>query len=428
VLKVFLRYHFSTYLLMPRQTDISTFFIAGINHKKTDADLRGQYAINKEQYEKLFALAPQFGINEFFVISTCNRTEIYGFAENAAILCQLLCTQAQGSLQTFYDIAYIKNGNEAIQHLFEVAAGLDSQILGDYEIVGQLKQAVKLSKENLFMGAYLERLVNAALQSSKLIKTNTCLSGGTVSVAFAAIQYIKEYVLDVVDKKILLIGTGKIGRNTCKNLVDYLDTKNIILINRTETKAAELAAELGLVYASLDELPGKIQEADIILVATNSDEPVILKSHLLNKGNKIIIDLSIPFNVEKSANDLSNVTLVNVDELSKIKDATLHKRKAEVPQALAIIKEHIIEFLDWHEMRKNVPVLKAVKNKLYAMHSCNLFISYSARQSETAQASITADYRIQKVINGMAIKMRTHNQRGCDYINALNEYIATGSN
>jgi len=405
-------------------TDLSNFFVAGINYKKTDADLRGQYAINTDQYAKLLELAPQFGLSELFVISTCNRTEIYGFTENADKLCQLLCTQAQGSIEIFYDIAYIKNGPAAIQHLFDVAAGLDSQILGDYEIVGQLKQAVKFSKQHNFIGAYLDRLVNAVLQSSKLIKTNTGLSGGTVSVAFAAIQYIKERVPVISGKKILLIGTGKIGRNTCKNLVDYLETNNITLINRTELKATELANELGLKHAAVEELPEQIHAADIILVASNADEPVILASHLVNAGNKIIIDFSIPFNVEKAAEELPNITLVNVDELSKIKDATLHKREAEVPAAMAIIKEQINEFFEWHAMRKNVPVLKAVKNKLYAMHSCEMYTSYFSRQISVTSVTVNADDKIQKVVNGMAVKMRTQNQFGCHYIEAINEYIA----
>ena len=411
-----------------KQTDISTFFVAGINYKKTDATLRGQYAINTEQYGKLLQLAPQFGITELFVISTCNRTEIYGFTENVNDLCELLCSQAQGSVETFKKIAYIKNGRSAIHHLFDVAAGLDSQILGDYEILGQLKQAFKFSKEHGFIGAYSERLMNAVLQSSKLIKTTTGLSGGTVSVAFAAIQYIKEKVQHAASKKILLIGTGKIGRNTCKNLVDYIQAKNITLINRTESKAEELAAELGLQFANMDELPQHIQQSDIILVATNSELPVIETSHLINSGNKIIIDLSIPFNVEKSAQDLDHITLVNVDELSKIKDATLHKREAEVPAAKAIIKEKIEEFLEWHEMRKNVPVLTAVKNKLYAMQSCEMYISYSARKIMVPAVKVNFDYEIQKVVSGMAIKLRNQNQRGCQYIEAINEYIATGTN
>ncbi len=410
-------------------TDLSTFFIAGINYKKTDADLRGMYAVNGDQYARLISLAPQFGIKAFFVLSTCNRTEIYGFAENATDLTGLLCTQTQGNLETFTKMAYVKRGFKAIEHLFCVAAGLDSQILGDYEIVGQIKKAFKYSKQQQALGAYLERLVNGVLQSSKLIRTTTELSGGSVSVSFAAVQYIKESVTDIADKKILVLGTGKIGGNTCKNLVDYLQTKNITLINRTEGKAAAMANELGLKYAGIDELPKYIDESDIILVATNSADPVILESHIINSSNKLIIDLSIPYNVEKSAQDLAHITLVNVDELSRIKDETLHKRIAEIPKAKAIIDEHISEFLDWHQMRKNVPVLRAVKDKLHAMHSCNLFINYSATCAPiNINSKHNPEEKIQKVINGMASKMRHQNHRGCNYIEAINEYIATGTN
>ncbi len=407
-------------------TDLSKFFIAGINYKKTDAAIRGLYAINKEQYAVLFSLAPRYNVKEFFVLSTCNRTEIYGFANDADSLTQLLCTQAEGPLQDFNAMAYIKNGKEAVEHLFSVAAGLDSQILGDYEIIGQIKQAVKFSKENNCIGSYLERMVNGVLQSSKEIRTKTELSGGTVSVSFAAVQYIKENIESVTNKKILLVGTGKIGRNTCKNLVDYLETKNITLVNRTEERAAELANELGLQVAPIEELATQIEQSDIILVATNAAEPVILSEHVANRGNKLIIDLSIPYNVETAAQLLPNITLVNVDELSKIKDETLQKRMAEVPKAKAIIAKHIDEFVEWHDMRRHVPVLKAVKSKLEAMHNCNLYISYSSRH--TTNPVQKDPVKIQKVINGMAVKMREQNQQGCYYIEAINEYIATGTN
>jgi glutamyl-tRNA reductase len=407
-----------------RHTDISTFFIAGINYKKSDATIRGQYAINNHQYATLLSLAPEFGIKEFFVLSTCNRTEIYGFAENALSLSQLLCTQTQGSLNNFMQMAYIKSGKHAIEHLFEVAAGLDSQILGDYEIVGQIKQAVKFARQHNFIEVYLERLVNDVLQSSKKIKNTTALSGGTVSVSFAAIQYIKENIPSLADKKILLVGTGKIGRSTCKNLADYLQTKNITLINRTEKKAAAMADEMGLSYAPLSDLAARVAAADIILVATNSPEPVIFQSHIINTGGKLIIDLSIPYNVEISVQSLPGVTLVNVDELSKIKDATLQKREAEVPKAKEIIREHINEFLNWHQMRKNVPVLKAVKVKLEQMNSCTLFINTFYPETSAVLSGSHTEQKIQKVINGMALKMRSHNQRGCHYIEAINEYIA----
>lgn len=404
--------------------DITNFFIAGINYKKTDAAIRGQFAVTNEQYEKLLALAPQFNIKEFFVLSTCNRTEIYGFAENAAALIDLLCTQTKSDAAVFESLAYIKKDKKAIQHLFDVGAGLDSQILGDYEILGQIKMAVKFSKKAGFVGANLERLINAVIQCSKEIKTNTALSGGTVSVSFAAIQFIKENIQQVANKKILLVGTGKIGRNTCKNLVDYLETKNITLINRTEEKAADLAAELGLRSANAGAIVSEVKTADIILVATSATEPVLLKKHLENAGEKLVIDLSIPYNVETAAAELDNVRLVNVDELSKIKDATLESRRAEIPKANSIISHHINEFLDWQAMRKNAPVLKAMKTKLQAMHHCEMYIAYSCR----VNAPLTTATSIQKVISGMAVKMRTDSKPGCNFIAAINEFIATGTN
>ena len=408
---------------------ISNFFIAGINYKKTDASTRGQFAINSDQYANILNTAPAIGLSELFILSTCNRTEIYGFADNAMQLIDLLCTQTTGDRLTFEKLCYIKTGNEAVQHIFEVGAGLESQILGDYEIIGQLKLAVRFAKEHGFVGAFTERLVNSVLQSTKVIKNQTALSGGTVSVSFAAVQYIKKNVLNISDKNILLLGVGKIGRNTCKNLVDYLGTNKITLINRTREKAAELAGELGLQSASLDDLPSYIKSSDIILVATNSNEPTILRSHLKDEGNKIIIDLSIPYNVEKETKNLPNVTLVNVDELAKLKDETLQRREAEIPKAKAIIAEHKAEFFEWSEMRKNVPFIKAVKQKLHDMHNCELYIStYNTYTTHTTSTVPINPVTIQKVIKNMAVKMREQHQPGCSYIEAINDFITTHSN
>ena len=344
-----------------------------------------------------------------------------GVAENAQQLVELLCSQTKGDASEFNELAYIRHGKKAIQHLFDVSAGLDSQILGDYEIVGQIKAAVKFSKERGFVGTFLDRLVSIVLQSSKAIKNQTAISGGTISVSFAAVQYIREKISNISAKKILLLGTGKIGRNTCKNLVDYLQTKNITLINRTEEKAAELAAELGLQFAPLSALSEEVATADIILVATNAQEPTILCSQLEGKGQKLIIDLSIPYNVEQPAQVLPTVTLVNIDDLSKINDETLAKRQAEVPKAKAIIARHIAEFSDWLVMRRHAPMLKAVKIKLKEIHSSPLFSTYT---STPTFAKISPDEKIQRVLNGMASKIRLQNQGGCNYIEAINEFIA----
>jgi glutamyl-tRNA reductase len=418
----------TVYMLSIDATDISDFCIAGINYKKTDASRRGEFAIGNEQYSYILQAAPSYGLHAMFVLSTCNRTEIYGFTKDVREIIQLLCTQTVGSIDTFEQMAYVKKGTEAVEHLFNVAAGLDSQILGDYEIIGQIKQSVKFAKEKGFIGVTFERLINTVLQSSKAIKNHTALSGGTVSVSFAAVQYIKEKIADVYNKKILLLGIGKMGRNTCKNLVDYLGTINITLINRSPEKALLLAKELNLQYVPFTELSAQVAQSDIILVATNAALPTILKSHLEGHGNKLIIDLSIPYNVETAAQQLLNITLVNVDDLSKLKDETLQKRKAEIPKAKIIIKDHIAEFIEWYDMRKYIPVLKAVKTKLQQMHTCHLYTGYFSQSSLATFTIEKSEARIQKVITNMAVKMREKNKRGCQYIEAINDYMATVTN
>lgn len=404
--------------------EIQHFFSCGINYRKSDAAVRGQFAVSNDQYALLLEQSPSFGISEFFIVSTCNRTEIYGFAEQAGRLSALLCSRTEGSPEAFNQLCYTHQGMAAVKHLFEVGAGLDSQILGDYEIVGQIKQAARVAKEHGRINAFTDRLLNCMLQSSKAIKNNTALSNGTISVSFAAVQYIRETVSPVAGKSILLLGTGKIGNSICKNLVDYLGTQNITLINRTDSKACLLAEELGLKASPAARLQEEIDKADIILVATNAEEPVIGPAHLRQHSRKLLIDLSIPHNVDPAAAALEGITLVNVDELSKLKDETLARRQAEVPKAKSIIAEHLSEFNEWYQMRKHVPVLKAVKTKLKEIHSSPLFVILY----DPSAPKRDADDKIQRVINGMANKLKVQNQKGCHYIEAINEFIATGTN
>src|SRR3954469_8033436 len=184
--------------------NINSFFVVGINYKKSDASTRGLFAVTPDRYSAILQIAGTVGVNELFILSTCNRTEIYGFAHSSEQLIDLLCSQTVGDAATFKQAAYIKKGTSAIEHVFQVGAGLDSQILGDYEIVGQLKTAVKFAKEQGFVGGFTERLINSVLQASKQVKNNTELSGGTVSVSFAAVQYIRNKVANISNKNILL--------------------------------------------------------------------------------------------------------------------------------------------------------------------------------------------------------------------------------
>jgi glutamyl-tRNA reductase len=399
--------------------NLSDFYLIGINYRKTDATIRGQFAINSEQYTRLLKNAASLGLNQLFVLSTCNRTEVYGFAPSAGQLIGLLCTETTGDQKTFERLAYIKKGLNAVDHLFHVSAGLDSQVLGDYEIIGQVKQSVKFAKEKGFIGAFLERAVNSALQASKAIKTNTKLSGGTVSVSFSAIQYIRENVADFKNKGILLLGVGKIGKSTCKNIVDYLGCRNVTLINRTAEKAAALAAEFGLMHAGIEETDKAIKSADIIITATTATSPIINGGHLSEAGEKVLIDLSVPYNIDPSVKNLPNITLLNVDDLSKMKDETLKMREEEVPKAKAIIGTQIAEFAEWWQMRHNVPVLIALKKKLNQIEQCPLAKS----TVEELTGALVYQQSVEKVIKSTALKLKSNNQRGCYYIEAINEFM-----
>ena len=396
--------------------NINNFWVIGINYKKTDASIRGSFAVSNDQYNELLAMAPGYGLKELFILSTCNRTEIYAVSATAQPITDLFFGICTGDATLFSKLAYFKNGTPAIQHLFQVAAGLDSQILGDFEILGQIKMAVKQSKANGCIGSFTERLLNSVIQSSKAVKTHTSLSGGTVSVSFAAVQFIKQNVNDIQNKKIVLLGTGKIGKSTCKNLIHYLGTHNITLINRTFETAATLAADLNLKAVCYESMGHELENADIIIVSTNASEPVILKNDLsTNSRIRLVIDLSVPFNVEKEAGEQKGVTLLNIDTLSKIKDETLESRKAEIPKAINIINEHIAEFKNWCDMRRYAPVLKAVKDKLTAIYIApSLLDNYEQPKEDT----------IQNVINVLAVKMRRNNAAGCHYIEAINDFIA----
>jgi len=395
------------------ENSINDFWVIGINYRKSDTNLRGRYAISKEQYVSILKAAPAFGIKELFLLSTCNRTEIYGFTQDPLLLLTLLCNFTQGNQSDFSKNAYQKYGKDALSHIFHVAGGLDSQILGDYEIVGQLKQSIFIAKEHDCIYTFTDRLFKTVLQSCRAIRSKTGLSTGTVSVAFAAVQYLKNTVVDLSKKKILLVGLGEIGRNTCKNLVGIVPPGQITLMNRNAEKAEVLASEYGLNTTGFDHLYGELKTADIVIVATNADEPIINKNHFQESEHKILIDLSIPNNIDQDVKTLPNISLANVDDLSKINDETFRRRKAEVPKAKAFITFYIHQFAEWYLMRKHVPVLKSVKEKLGELNK------------QLSLAEETQDVvAMQKIINNMALKIRSENPRtGCNYIEALNGYL-----
>ena len=334
----------------------------GVSYKKADAHTRGRYSLSKENQIKLLKEAKEIGFEGIFILSTCNRTEITGFAEHPYQLIQLLCKYSDGNVEEFARISNVYKGNEAVNQLFRIGTGLESQILGDYEIVGQLKLAFKLAKKYQTINAHLERLINLVLQASKKVKNTTQLSSGTTSVSYAAVQYIIQNIPSYNSKNILVFGLGKMGKHTCKNLAEYTKNKAVCLINRTEEKAISFVKEhTSIRNSSIENLTQEIANSDILIVSTGSDTPTVTKEHLSTDKEILILDLSMPENVDISVSEFENVSLVNVDELSKITLETLSTRQKEVPKAEEIIEVYKEEFNDWLNNRKLVPAINALK-------------------------------------------------------------------
>src|SRR6218665_1626398 len=272
----------------------TSFYALGLSYKKADATIRGKFSLDAKAKSTILIQAEAEGIESLIVTSTCNRTEIYGFANHPYELIKLLCENSQGTVEEFQEVAYIYKNQEAVNHMFRVGTGLDSQILGDFEIISQLKIAFTESKSNGLVNSFMERLINSVIQASKKIKTDTEISSGATSVSFASVQYIIKNVADIANKNILLFGTGKIGRNTCENLVKHTKNEHITLINRTKDKAEKLAGKLNLIVKDYSELHIELQKADVVVVATGAQNPTIDKAILNLKKPLIILHFSLP--------------------------------------------------------------------------------------------------------------------------------------
>jgi glutamyl-tRNA reductase len=371
----------------------------GLSYKKADVKTRSAFSITKENQVLLLQEAKKFGVDGGFILSTCNRTEIMGFANHPFELISLLCKYSKGSVEEFVEVSNVYKSKDAIRHLFKIATGLDSQILGDYEIVGQLKDSFQMAKKQNTLNAYLERLINLVLQASKKVKNTTKLSSGTTSVSYAAVQYVMEKVSDFESKNILVYGLGDLGKNTCKNFIQYTNNNNVVLVNRTESKAVEFHKIHNEVrVSSIENLSEEIKIADILIVSTGADVPTITVENITKGKELLILDLSMPENVDLSVGELENVRLVNIDELSKITNKTIAEREKEVPKAEAIIMEHKGEFMEWLDHRKFTPAVNALKSSLLTIQ--NDAINFQCKKTQdfnSEHAEVITSRMIQKI-------------------------------
>lgn len=379
------------------------FYVIGISYEKADAIIRGKFTFFPEDVEAFTKDSQAQGLENFFVVSTCNRTEFYGFADNADQMIEQYCKYTEGNADEFRQFMMVKEGQDAIHHLFRVSSGLESQILGDFDIIGQIKIWFARFKSMGASNAFLERLVNTAIQISKRVKNETFLSNGSASVAYSAVNFIQQTQPDLENKNILLYGLGKIGRNTCANLVKHYPNTNITLINRTKEKAEAVALKHDDVKVKdHSELQEELKNTDILIVATGSSTHTITEEMIPYDKSITIIDMSVPENVVHTLASRELIQLVNVDGLSKMVDDTIAQRRNAVPQAVAIINEYSQDFYDWLENREFVPAIQSFKSRLEFLqqHEMNKLRKDNLEVSE--KEIMLTNKLVQKITNQFA--------------------------
>lgn len=396
------------------------FYTIGISYKTADLATRGQFSLSNEQCVALLTEAKSKGIKEILINTTCNRTEIYAYAAHPYQIIKLLCDFSNGELSVFETLGYILKNEAAIHHIFRVGTGLDSQILGDFEIIGQLKQGFYRSKKLGLVNGFSERLVNAVIQASKRIKTETKISTGATSVAFASVQYIIQHIENISEKNILLFGTGKIGRNTCENLIKHTANDHIVLVNRTHEKAKSVAGKFNVLDKEYGELPTEIRKADVMIVATGAQQPTVGKDMIHSDKPLLILDLSIPSNVHENVKSLEKVTVVNLDTLSQITNKTLEERKKHLPLAEEILNEIEAEFIQWLHDRQYAPTLRALKAKLTAQQSAEIK-AREKKQELPEEARIVSEQMIQKITGQLANFLKENPTKASDALNIFQD-------
>jgi len=388
----------------------NSLYVIGISYKKTSAQIRGKFNLSFEASNKLIKDAKKQGISSIIINSTCNRVEIYAETNEPNELIKLLCFNSLGNKSDFKNFGYVLKNQKAIDHIFKVGTGLDSQILGDFEIIAQIKKSLKISKKLSVISPYLERLFSSVIQASKRIKNETKLSSGATSVSYAAVRYILDHVDDLQSKKILLFGVGKIGRNTCENLVKHTSNKQITLVNRTQEKAQKIAGKFKLIVKDITELSTEISNSDILIVATSSAVPTVTNKTAVFNEKLLILDLSVPKNVDEKLKANPNINLLDLDYLSNVTDKNLNKRKKYIPKAEKIISETKKVFDNWVETRKYAPTVNALKTKLKEIQENKInLLKKKTSTFNNDNAKEVSEHLIQKITNQVANHLRDSN-------------------
>lgn len=356
------------------ETDFSLLLI-GLNHKTAPVEVREKLSFSTAENYPLNKLRkPPYPFREAFFLSTCNRVEfifILNRAEKSLLLeefANFIEKETGLSFEALRPYFYILEEDEVVRHLFEVACGLDSMVLGEPQILGQMKEAYKRALENKTSGLILNKLLHRAFFVAKRVRTETGIGGGAVSVSYAATQLAKKVLGSLRDKKVLLVGAGEMAELACQHLITA-GVSEILIANRTLSKAVELAERFKGRPFSLEELPEILAEVDIVISSTGAPGFIITKAQLvpLLKPRKFrplfIIDIAVPRDVEPAVNELENIYLFDIDDLKEVVEENLKHRHKEAFRAKTIIEEEVLKMRKWLNGLSLHPTIKRLAEK-----------------------------------------------------------------
>jgi glutamyl-tRNA reductase len=340
--------------------------LVGLSHKSAPIEVRERVALTGEALKAALAeLRAAEGVDEAFVVSTCNRVEVYVHADGDLSARRFFTARSEAADEHLY----AKSGIEAIRHLFRVAASLDSMVVGEQQILGQVKEAYGLASGIQAAGPYVSRLCNRAFAAAKRIRTETGIGRGITSMSQVAVELVQKIFGDLAGRSILLVGAGKMGALSAKALAG-LGADRVLVTNRSAERGLKLCETVGGAFRSFDELPRLLAEADVVIVSTGASEYVVTRELVkaAMKGARkhrslCLIDLSVPRNVDPACADLPDVFAYDVDDMEKVVQATAEARRGEALRAEAIVEAEVMTFAKERDARAALPVLAQLRRR-----------------------------------------------------------------
>lgn len=347
-------------------------YAVGTSHKHSSLDLRERIVFNDDELDAALSDLRSEIASEAAIVSTCNRTEIYVVPRDeffhADRLKDWLCRWKGIEIPKQQLFALHSCG--AAKHLYEVASGVDSQVIGDIQILGQVRTAYQIAREKASLGKLLDRLFSSALHTGKRVKSETELFSGAVSISYVAVELAKKIFHPIAEKRTLVLGAGDAGELAARNLYDQ-GVRNITITNRTASRGHDLIKRLGFgAWMPLEQLPDRLDTFDIVIVSTGAPNYLITYEHARTAAHRrrdgepqLIVDISLPRNVDPKINTIPNIFCKDLNDLTSVVESNVERRRAELPRAEVIIADELAKFSAWCNLLPVTPVIAELKRR-----------------------------------------------------------------